>query len=65
VTDPRAKQGGKLVVAHPSRAAQADQVAAAEQIKDVTLNEFVPTTHAYILDLDELTKLPEQGFFDA
>lgn len=53
---------GKLVVAHPTRVAQADQIAAEEQIEKVVLRDLVPTTHVYILDLDELTKPPEEPF---
>lgn len=49
---------GKVVVAHPSRVAQADQIAAAEEAGRVELREFCSTEYAYILDLDELTKLP-------
>lgn len=54
---------GKVVVAHPTRVAEADQVAADQGVKRVDLSKFVPTTHVYILDLDELTKLPESGSF--
>jgi hypothetical protein len=43
--------GGKVVVAHPSRVSQADQIAAKEQIDKVLLRDLVPTTHVYILDL--------------
>lgn len=56
---------GKVVVAHPSRVAQADQVAADEGVETVRLSRFAPTTHVYILDLDALTKLPDEGFFRA
>jgi len=54
---------GRVVLAHPTRAAHADQIAAREQIERVVLNAYAPTTHVYILDLDELAKLPEGGFF--
>lgn len=50
---------GKVVVAHPSRVAQADQVAAFAGIPIVALREICPATHVYIIDLDELTKLSE------
>lgn len=54
---------GKLVVAHPDRVAQADQIAAQNDIERVKLSRFVPTTHAYIVDVDALTKLPDEGFW--
>lgn len=50
---------GKVVVAHPSRVAQADQIAAREGVERVVLRDLAPTTHAYVIDLDELLKLPE------
>ena len=54
---------GKVLFAHPSRVAQADQIAAAEAIKAVELRSLVPTTHVYIVDLDELLKLPDPPDF--
>ncbi len=57
-----AAMSGKAVVAHPTRVAEADQLAAAEAIERVVLKRFAPTTHVYILDIDKLTELPEDGF---
>jgi hypothetical protein len=54
---------GKVVAAHPSRVAQADQVAAENDVKRVHLSRFCPTTHVYVIDLDYLTKLPDESFF--
>lgn len=54
---------GKVVAAHPSRVAQADQIAAAEGIAQVKLDSYVPTTHVYVIDLDELTRLPDPPDF--
>lgn len=55
---------GLVVAAHPSRVAQADQLAAAEGIDSVKLSSACPTTHLYVIDLDELLRLSEVPFFD-
>lgn len=49
---------GKIVVAHPSQVAVADQIAAACGDR-VVLREICPMTHVYLLDLDKLTKLSD------
>lgn len=60
MTDPTkgANLTGKHVVAHPSRVAEADQLAATEQA-GVILKTFCPTTHLYVFDFDQLCALPE------
>lgn len=50
---------GKVVAAHPSRVAQADQLAAAEGIDRVKLSDYVPPTHLYVIDMDEILRLPD------
>lgn len=49
----------EIIVAHPSRVAQADQVAAAEPRKTpnkVVLRDWIPDTHVYVLDVEQLEK---------
>ena len=53
---------GKLVVAHPDRVAQADQIAASEDIKNVKLSKFVDPKFAYVIDVDKLMELPERSW---
>lgn len=44
----------KFVAAHPSRVAQADQLAAKEGTKHVRLSSLCPPTHVYVLNPDAL-----------
>lgn len=53
---------GNVLIAHPSKVAQADQRAAEHGVDRVALNKFCPPDTAYIVDLDYLTRLPEEGF---
>jgi len=50
---------GRIVIAHPSCVAQADQIAAAEGVRRVVLNEEAPPMRAYIVDLDYLIAWPD------
>jgi ATP:corrinoid adenosyltransferase len=60
VTDLR----GEIIAAHPSRVAQADQIAAAEPRREpstVVLDEWLPTTHVYVLNLDEMQRMLDES----
>jgi hypothetical protein len=53
---------GEIVAAHPSRVAQADQTQAAQPRKEpsaVVLRDWLPMTHVYVFNLDEICRLPD------